>query len=81
MKRGWSTLTKIFTAAGIDAHPHMLRDTLAVECLLAGVSLEEVSMLLGHGDIAITKKHYSPWVKARQAQLDESVKKSWPRQN
>ncbi len=81
VKRWWSTLSKIFTATGIEAHPHMLRDTFAVECLLAGLSLEEVSMLLGHGDIAITKKHYSPWVKARQAQLDESVKKSWPREN
>jgi site-specific recombinase XerD len=36
------------------------RDTCAVELLLAGVSTEEVAMLLGHSNITITQKHYSP---------------------
>jgi integrase/recombinase XerD len=58
-------------------HPHMLRDTFAVECLLAGVPLEQVSMLLGHKSIKITEKHYAPWVKARQEQLTTNVQKSW----
>lgn len=55
----------------------MLRDTFAVECLLAGVPLEQVSILLGHGSIKITEKHYAPWVKARQEQLATSIRKSW----
>jgi integrase/recombinase XerD len=58
-------------------HPHMFRDTFAVECLLAGVPLEQVSMLLGHKSIKITEKHYAPWVKARQEQLTTNVQKSW----
>ncbi len=29
-------------------HPHMFRDTFAVELLLAGVPLDQVSLLLGH---------------------------------
>ncbi len=40
----------------------MFRDTFAVEMLLGGVPLEQVSMLLGHKGIKITEKHYSPWV-------------------
>jgi len=56
----------------------MFRDTFAVESLLAGVPLEQVSILLGHKSIKITEKHYAPWVKARQQQLTSNVRKSWP---
>jgi integrase len=55
----------------------MLRDTFAVEMLLAGVPLEQVSMLLGHKSVKITEKHYAPWVKARQEQLAANVRKAW----
>jgi integrase/recombinase XerD len=57
-------------------HPHMLRDTFAIEHLLAGVPIDQVSMLLGHRSIKTTEKHYAPWVKARQEQLEKSVKMS-----
>lgn len=52
---------------------HMLRDTFAVELLLAGVALEKVSKLLGHKSIRVTEKHYAPWVKSRTAQLEEEM--------
>jgi integrase len=55
----------------------MFRDTFAVEMLLAGVPLEQVSMLLGHKSVKITEKHYAPWVKARQEQLAVNVRKAW----
>ena len=55
----------------------MFRDTFAVEMLLAGVPIEEVSMLLGHASIKTTEKHYAPWVLARQEKLENSVRKSW----
>ena len=42
--------------------------------LLAGVPIDQVSMLLGHSSVKITEKHYSPWVKARQDQLAASVR-------
>src|ERR1039457_6145375 len=78
VKRWWSTLKTIFRAAGIpDAHPHQLRDTFAVECLLAGVPLDQVSILLGHSSIKVTERSYAPWVRARQEQLENSVKKAW----
>ena len=76
--RWWCTLKTIFKAAGLpDVHPHMLRDTFAVEMLLAGVPMDQVSMLLGHSSVKISEKHYLPWVKARQEQLEASVRKAW----
>lgn len=56
----------------------MFRDTFAVEMLLAGVPIDQVSILLGHASVKITEKHYSPWVKARQVQLQQSVRNAWP---
>lgn len=58
------------------AHLHMLRDTFAVEYLLAGVPLEEVSQLLGHASVLVTQKHYAPWVLQRQQRLAESPQSS-----
>jgi integrase len=55
----------------------MFRDTFAVELLLSGVPLDQVSILLGHSSVKITEKHYAPWVKARQEQLEASVRQSW----
>src|SRR5208282_2355683 len=53
-------------------HPHMLRDTFAVENLLAGLPIDQVSILLGHSSVKVTEKHYAPWVAARQQQLEDS---------
>jgi integrase len=61
-------------------HPHMLRDTFAVESLLSGMRLEEVSTILGHSSVKITERHYMPWVRARQASLNQSVMASWVKQ-
>jgi site-specific recombinase XerD len=55
-------------------HSHMLRDTFAVQLLLAGCPLEEVSRLLTHESIKVTEKHYSKWVTARKLQLREHHK-------
>jgi integrase/recombinase XerD len=70
---------KLFDLAGLTkrAYPHMFRDTFAVEALLAGVPLDRVSILLGHSSVKITEKHYKPWVKALQHQLEDDVVKSW----
>lgn len=55
----------------------MFRDTFAVELLLAGVPIDQVSALLGHRSVRMTGKHYLPWVKARQKQLTASVRRTW----
>jgi site-specific recombinase XerD len=57
-------------------HPHMLRDTFAIELLLAGVQIDQVSKLLGHSSITTTERYYAPWVRARQEQLEKSVRKA-----
>jgi integrase/recombinase XerD len=48
-----------------------------VELLLSGVPIERVSVLLGHQSVRITEKHYSPWVCARQEQLEADLRHSW----
>lgn len=76
---------KLFKLAGLKksdgtgkrCHPHMFRDTFAVELLLAGVPLDPVSLLLGHSSVKITERHYAPFCKARQQQLAASVKMAW----
>lgn len=60
-----------------NCHPHRFRDTFAVSLLLKGVSLDSVSKLLGHSSIKITERHYAPWVKARQEQLEAEVRRIW----
>jgi integrase len=39
--------------------------------------MDRVSALLGHSSIKVTEKHYSPWVRARQEQLEAEVRRSW----
>jgi integrase len=48
--------------------------------LLAGVPIDQVSVLLGHKSVKITEKHYAPWVRARQDQLEQNVQAAWRRQ-
>jgi integrase len=54
-------------------HSHMLRDTYAVELLLAGMKIENVSKLLCHSSVRITEKHYAPWNKERTQQLEDET--------
>jgi integrase/recombinase XerD len=79
--RSWQTrLRRLFEIAGIpDGHPHRLRDTFAVELLLTGVPIERVSVLLGHQSVRITERHYSPWVRSRQEQLEADLASAWQR--
>jgi integrase len=58
-------------------HAHRSRDTFAVELLLAGVPIERVSVLLGHQSIRVTERHYAPWTKSRQEQLECDLKRAW----
>jgi len=68
-------LQRLFESAKVPAgHAHRLRDTFAVELLLAGVPLDRVSVLLGHSSIRITERHYAPWTRSRQEQIEADLK-------
>ena len=56
--------------------PHRLRDTFAVELLVAGVSMEDVSTLLGHSSITITEKYYAPWNRSRRDRLVAALQRA-----
>ena len=72
------SLAKLFELAKVHgAHAHRVRDTFAVESLLAGIPIEQVSALLGHQSLRVTERHYSPGVRARQEQLEASVRRAW----
>jgi site-specific recombinase XerD len=78
-------LLEVFKLAGLSkgktfAIAHRFRDTFAVHLLLAGVPIERVQILLGHSSVKTTQKHYSPWVKARQEQLEADLRSVWTRQ-
>lgn len=71
------TLRQLFKLAGVKGHAHQFRDFFATELLKSGVSLETVSVLLGHQNIRVTQKHYNPWIQSRQEALEREVKKAW----
>jgi integrase/recombinase XerD len=79
--RSWQTrLRRLFKLANVpDGHAHRFRDTFAVELLLAGVPMERVSVLLGHQSVRITERHYAPWVRSRQEQLEADLARAWSR--
>ena len=73
-------LKGVASAAGVDGfHPHRLRDTFAVELLLSGVMMQDVSSLLGHSSIATTERYYAPWNLARRERLSRIVLESHQR--
>jgi integrase/recombinase XerD len=77
--RSWQTrLRRLFQLAKIpNGHAHRFRDTFAVELLLAGAPMERVSVVLGHQSVRITEKHYAPWVRSRQEQLEADLESAW----
>ena len=52
--------------AGIrPVHPKDLRDTFASQLLTAGIPLAWISKQLGHGNAAVTSRHYATWIDAQ----------------
>jgi site-specific recombinase XerD len=58
-------------------HSHMLRDTYAVWLLEHGAPTEDVAALLGHSSIAVTEKHYLPFIEIRAKRMFERVKAAY----
>ena len=70
-------LNQAVTADYLDFLGTALRDTFAVELLLAGVPLERVSILLGHQSVRITEKYYAAWTDSRQRQVEADLRRAW----
>ena len=71
------SLKRLLILAGVPDGHDRFRDTFSVELLLAGVPIERISILLGHQSVRITERHYAPWVRARQKQLEADVRRTW----
>lgn len=70
-------LKQVYILANISGgHAHRFRDTFAVELLMVGVPTERVAILLGNTP-KIVERHYSPWIQARQEQLEADVRRTW----
>jgi integrase len=78
-RANWSRyLDTVFEAAKVHgAHSHRFRDTFAVSLLEAGLSIGNVSVLLGHSSVWITERHYKPGGKTLQKKLEDEVRKAW----
>jgi integrase/recombinase XerD len=73
-------LQRLFELAEVPkGHAHRFRDTFAVELLLSGVPLDRVSVLLGHSSVQITERHYAPWTRSRQEQIEADLRLAWSR--
>jgi site-specific recombinase XerD len=59
-----------------DCRPHRLRDSFAVRKLTKGVSIDDVSKMLGHASVAVTQKYYSPWDPRRDERLERIAHES-----
>lgn len=79
--RYWQSRLKIIAReAGVkDFRTHRLRNTFAVESLLANLPMEELSTLLGHSSVTITERHYAPWYKARRDRLIRITRQMYER--
>ena len=72
-----NTFASLFKRAGFAGHSHRLRHTFAVGLLQKGVSMENLSTLLGHRSIKVTERYYASWAAGRQQHLEEEVRRTW----
>ncbi len=74
----FARLRKLLDLAGLQHRtPHNFRHHFAVEHLLRGTPIEDVSRLLGHNDISVTVRSYAAWVRDRQARLEAHQQRVW----
>jgi len=63
-------LEKLFEKQGMKGYNfHMLRDTFAVRCLRAGMSVENLSYVLGHASVTITAERYKGFLEIKQERI------------
>jgi len=75
----WSEkMRQLYVEAGIEGkRTHEWRDTLAIEVLEGGGSLEDVQLLLGHKSRKTTEKYYVALTKKRMEKAIEARRRTW----
>jgi integrase len=75
----WSEkMRRLYEEAGIEGkRTHEWRDTLAIEVLEGGGSLEDVQLLLGHKSRKTTEKYYVALTKKRMEKAIEARRRTW----
>ncbi len=75
----WSEkMRRLYVHAGIEGkRSHEWRDTLAIEVLEGGGSLEDVQLLLGHKSRKTTEKYYVALTKKRMEKAVHARRHSW----
>src|ERR1700680_5042522 len=75
----WSEkMRRLYVEAGIEGkRSHEWRDTLAIEVLEGGGSLEDVQLLLGHKSRKTTEKYYVALTKKRMEKAIEARRRTW----
>jgi len=66
----WRTVNKVAKRAGIDAHPHALRRSVATHLVRDGASLPAVQKLLGHKRLDTTQRYVGVEVEELRAAVD-----------
>jgi hypothetical protein len=62
--------------AGVLVSSCSENETNSMPCALT-VPIERVSVLLGHQSVRVTERHYNPWVRSRQEQVEADVASAW----
>jgi integrase len=71
-------MRQLYVEAGIeDKRTHEWRDTLAIEVLEGGGTLEDVQLLLGHKSRKTTEKYYVALTKKRMEKAIEARRRTW----
>lgn len=75
----WSEkMRQLYVGAGIEGkRTHEWRDTLAIEVLEGGGTLEDVQLLLGHKSRKTTEKYYVALTKKRMEKAIEARRRTW----
>jgi integrase len=73
----WRTiLNDLFKKEIPNFHPHRFRHTRVVEWLAAGITLEEISGMIGTS-VKVLEKHYASFAPARQKVVSEKLASLW----
>jgi hypothetical protein len=75
-----SDYAKALYAAGWpkDVRPYQARHSVAIELGERGIDLADVSSLLGHSDVATTRKHYQGILLSRVKKSSEALAGRFP---